>query len=66
MNKKGVGVRRSKEVMVGGGFERTSHVASKRLKGCGVDESLKGWVSSGVGTDVGDAGWEEGVAEAKE
>ena len=52
--------------MVGGGFERTSHVASKRSKRGGADESLKGWAASGVETDAGDVGWKEGVAEAKE
>ena len=61
LNEKGIGVRGSKEVMVGVGFERTSHVASKRSNrgGCGADESLKGWASSGVRIDVGNVGWKE-------
>ena len=52
--------------MVGGRFERTSHVASKRAKRGGADESLKGWAASGVGTDTGNVGWKEDVVEAKE
>ena len=34
LNKKGVRVWRSKEIVMGGGFERASHVMSEGLDGC--------------------------------
>ena len=41
---------------MGGGFERTSHVASKRSKRGGADEALKGWAAVRMGVDAGDIG----------
>ena len=51
---------------MGGGFERTSHVASKRSKRGGADEALKGWAAVRVGVDASDIGWKEGMAQTKE